>query len=223
MKKSEDSLRRRVAELVADAKRRRAESARDFAANAADAMRRRAEFGPWATELLRSVILPRLRLVESLVPDSRCPDTIEGAGLTLTFNVSRRIPATVTLHIILDLDDDGKVHVRCLPSILPILMEIRPQDELALPLQSLTDASIADFVETGLVRFVDDWLRLQRDPAYRRDNQVPDPVCGMRVDRWNPVGSEEHDGTRWFFCSRACRDRFVADPASFRSPKGSSA
>ena len=35
-----------------------------------------------------------------------------------------------------------------------------------------------------------------------------DPVCGMAVQRERSV-SAEHDGRRWSFCSRGCRDEFL--------------
>jgi Cu+-exporting ATPase len=51
-----------------------------------------------------------------------------------------------------------------------------------------------------------------------------DPVCGMRVDpRAARGGSHEHAGTRYFFCSPRCRERFAADPAHWlaRGPSAS--
>ncbi len=44
-----------------------------------------------------------------------------------------------------------------------------------------------------------------------------DPVCGMRVDRPDAPAAD-HQGQVYRFCSQRCRDRFVADPASFLSP-----
>jgi len=42
-----------------------------------------------------------------------------------------------------------------------------------------------------------------------------DPVCGMRVDTDDAAATAEHDGVVYSFCSEACRDAFVADPAFF--------
>jgi YHS domain-containing protein len=44
---------------------------------------------------------------------------------------------------------------------------------------------------------------------------VTDPVCGMRIDSDDAVATVEHGGTSYHFCSQACHDAFVADPASF--------
>ena len=43
---------------------------------------------------------------------------------------------------------------------------------------------------------------------------VIDPVCGMRIDPDDAVATAERDGTTYYFCSEACRDRFLADPAA---------
>ena len=44
---------------------------------------------------------------------------------------------------------------------------------------------------------------------------VTDPVCGMRIDADDAVATAEHEGKTYYFCSRACHDAFVANPASF--------
>jgi YHS domain-containing protein len=44
---------------------------------------------------------------------------------------------------------------------------------------------------------------------------VTDPVCGMRIDTDDAVATAEHEGQTYYFCSQACHDAFVADPASY--------
>lgn len=43
---------------------------------------------------------------------------------------------------------------------------------------------------------------------------VRDPVCGMEVDTATAI-RVDHGGHAHYFCSEACRDRFVADPAKY--------
>lgn len=45
-----------------------------------------------------------------------------------------------------------------------------------------------------------------------------DPVCGMHVDPVKATHHAEHAGEVFHFCSGRCRERFVADPASFTKP-----
>lgn len=48
-----------------------------------------------------------------------------------------------------------------------------------------------------------------------------DPVCGMHVARTATTPSVTIDGSDYVFCSRKCRDRFIADPAAFAAgPSG---
>jgi Cu+-exporting ATPase len=42
-----------------------------------------------------------------------------------------------------------------------------------------------------------------------------DPVCGMRIDSDEAVGTIEHGGKTFYFCSQACYDAFAANPTSY--------
>src|SRR5918912_4110851 len=42
-----------------------------------------------------------------------------------------------------------------------------------------------------------------------------DPVCGMKVDPDTAAGSYEQDGRTYYFCSKACLNKFRQDPESF--------
>lgn len=44
---------------------------------------------------------------------------------------------------------------------------------------------------------------------------IKDPVCGMRVDEWRALHFIEYHGARYAFCSRRCRERFVAGPEKY--------
>ena len=48
-------------------------------------------------------------------------------------------------------------------------------------------------------------------------SMVTDPVCGMRIDSDDAAATADHEGTTYYFCSEACQDTFVADPASYVS------
>lgn len=41
-----------------------------------------------------------------------------------------------------------------------------------------------------------------------------DPVCGMSIEHDRAV-AQTWNGREWFFCSKGCRDEFLADPAHF--------
>lgn len=44
---------------------------------------------------------------------------------------------------------------------------------------------------------------------------VTDPVCGMRIDTADAVSTAQHEGTTYYFCSRACYDLFLADQGPY--------
>jgi Cu+-exporting ATPase len=45
--------------------------------------------------------------------------------------------------------------------------------------------------------------------------RVRDPVRGMTVEPATAAAHAEHDGTAYFFCSRHCHDRVVAEPSRY--------
>ncbi|MEE4112776.1 MAG: heavy metal translocating P-type ATPase, partial [Desulfobacteraceae bacterium] len=49
-----------------------------------------------------------------------------------------------------------------------------------------------------------------------------DPVCGMEVSDADDAFEYEFRGTRFYFCSRNCRDRFEADPEKYLNPDADS-
>jgi Cu+-exporting ATPase len=42
-----------------------------------------------------------------------------------------------------------------------------------------------------------------------------DVVCGMGVDPVKAADTSEHEGKRYYFCSKECKDRFEANPGQF--------
>ncbi len=44
---------------------------------------------------------------------------------------------------------------------------------------------------------------------------IKDPVCGMEIDPIRAVGSREKDGKTYYFCSKACEQKFDRDPKPF--------
>lgn len=56
-------------------------------------------------------------------------------------------------------------------------------------------------------------FRVEAGPATDQKEElematVRDPVCGMDIDPDSASGTEEFDGTNYYFCSSACLERF---------------
>ena len=47
-----------------------------------------------------------------------------------------------------------------------------------------------------------------------------DPVCGMQVAPQTAAGSEEYQGTRYYFCGLGCQQKFAADAERFLKARG---
>lgn len=41
-----------------------------------------------------------------------------------------------------------------------------------------------------------------------------DPICGMTVEPSTAAGSYEHDGTTYYFCSKGCMQKFIAQTST---------
>jgi P-type Cu+ transporter len=44
---------------------------------------------------------------------------------------------------------------------------------------------------------------------------VEDPVCGMRIESEEAVGTADREGKTYYFCSQTCYDAFQADPSAY--------
>jgi len=44
---------------------------------------------------------------------------------------------------------------------------------------------------------------------------VIDPVCGMQIESGEAAGIAEYEGVTYYFCSKDCRDRFMAKPKGY--------
>jgi P-type Cu+ transporter len=69
------------------------------------------------------------------------------------------------------------------------------------------------------MRRSDDRSNLQAIPG----QAVLDPVCGMTVDPRTAKYRHAHDGASHFFCSATCREKFIADPATYLEPTAKAA
>src|SRR5687767_6781956 len=48
-----------------------------------------------------------------------------------------------------------------------------------------------------------------------KGKSVTDPVCGMTVDPGRAAGKQKHGEETYYFCSRRCMVKFIADPETF--------
>jgi P-type Cu+ transporter len=53
---------------------------------------------------------------------------------------------------------------------------------------------------------------------HHEPDDVLDPVCGMTISPADAVGTLDHRGHTYYFCSESCLEQFRADPAKFVNP-----
>ena len=42
-----------------------------------------------------------------------------------------------------------------------------------------------------------------------------DPICGMDVDEKKPAGTSSYKGKTYYFCAKACKEKFDKSPERF--------
>lgn len=47
------------------------------------------------------------------------------------------------------------------------------------------------------------------------DEQVTDPVCGMKINKADAAATAEYNGTTYYFCSQDCADSFKQSPEDY--------
>ena len=52
-----------------------------------------------------------------------------------------------------------------------------------------------------------------------KENEVHDPVCGMKVEPAKAAGHCSHNGEEYYFCSTHCKEKFEAAPESYTGVK----
>lgn len=45
--------------------------------------------------------------------------------------------------------------------------------------------------------------------------RAKDPVCGMKVKKKEAASTSEHKGKTYYFCARACKEKFEQDPEQY--------
>ena len=55
--------------------------------------------------------------------------------------------------------------------------------------------------------------RIENGP--KEHQMEKDVVCGMQVDPARAAGSSQYGGKTYYFCSKACKAKFDANPSQF--------
>jgi YHS domain-containing protein len=132
------------------------------------------------------------------------------------FGYSERFPVTARLEIGLTHNETmEQLQLRYQLDIRPSFFNYDAHDKFAVPLETVDDTVVGDWVERKLFEFLGSYLAIDRGRDDADDESVTDPVCGMRIRRSAAVASSECKGHPYFFCSAACQCRFDAAPEQY--------
>lgn len=180
---------------------------------------RRLSFEEKAGSLLDHVIQPRLATVAGLFPNASCGDEDSPLTRSCHFQWSDRFPtfASIAFSVEHDLKIE-QIRILSRARMMPRFAPLVEQDRLRLPLQSIEEASVSDWVEERLLEFIDTYLRLD---CKRQDatDFATDPVCGMKLSVTEADSMSSYYGHPYYFCSPGCLKLFEEDPAQYAQVK----
>lgn len=183
-----------------------------------DLDRKSVRFNEIARSLVEQVLLPRLRKAASYFDNGEMapPDERAWNHCIANFKHTEQFPASTRLDLFI-LPDERIENVLVVYdlSIIPIFFQFNGRDTLAISMERVDAAAVADWIDRKLIEFVETYLRLEQVDEYQRENFVTDPVCGMRINRNSAAGQSEYEGARYFFCVEECRRKFETSPEKF--------
>ena len=62
---------------------------------------------------------------------------------------------------------------------------------------------------------LDDGRVMFGDATLETNTTVVDPVCGTELERTDAEAAADYRGTVYYFCSMACKERFIAAPERY--------
>lgn len=181
---------------------------------------RRERFEQLATRLIQSVIRPRLETLAGYFSNANISTKEPTGHCSYWFGYCDRFPASTKLSFAVEHDvrfDNAAICYEA--SMIPMFIKFNEGDRLTLPLDAVSDDSVAEWVEDRLVEFLSAYLRIDRGSDDLDEEAVTDPVCGMRISRSAAAASYSHCGHPYFFCSSHCKERFAQDPAAYVTVK----
>lgn len=210
-----DAFAGQVLAMVASADHERAQRRAEIESEMTGRAEVELRFASFAESLHARVIRPRVERLAACFEGSRLEHfrTPSGIQSRLVFARSERFPANATLTVGVMLDSArGDASLFQSLELVPILFDFDKAARLEVPIDGTIEHDAARWLDERLLGFVRTYLRLEFDPNYQRENQVIDPVCGMRVSAPVCVYRRRHGHREYAFCSEACAAKFTADP-----------
>lgn len=177
---------------------------------------RKLRFDQVAPQLVTEVVRPRLAQLALLFKNASVGDDPSNDRASCWFGYCERFPSSAKIEFAIFPDAPMEnLVVRLEASIFPSYQRFEPHDKLLVSLVKPDEAQVVQWVEDRLLEFLEAYLRIDRGIEELEDEVVTDPVCGMRLGRAKAVATADFRGHQYFFCSAACQQQFLHDPAMF--------
>jgi YHS domain-containing protein len=177
--------------------------------------RHKESFDVFARRVTDVVIRPRMMKLAGFFENSELADldAAVGYGCVCQFHHTTEYPANTTLTICVSADRAaGNALVTYDLEIIPIFFRFKGHDQLVVPMASIDEKTVEDWIERKLVEFTDAYLQLQVVEQYQQSNVVIDPVCGMQINQADAAAHLDYGGRKYYFCVDQCRERFLSAP-----------
>lgn len=177
---------------------------------------RESQFEEASARLLAEVIEPRMRVLAELLAASRLVCRSSQRRCAIFLGYQERFPAHARFEFsIAAAAGLSKLRLDRETYIAPAFLAF---DRFALwecQLDALDVPRVETWVESEIIAFVACLSRFVQESARGEPVPAMDPVCGMRIaiDSASPHG--DYLGHCYYFCSTACRDKFLAEPLAY--------
>lgn len=216
---ADQSFQTRVDEIVTAAARERETRRRALSTEMTGRDALAETFDRAATRAQDRLVQPRVQAIAGHFGNAHVEElrTTAGVHSRCVFGRTDQYPASVTLTAGVLYDPDrGVASVFCRVEVVPQLGEFETGTYHDVSVDALergaADGEVAGFLDAALLRFLQSYLRLEVSPLYQKTTTTRDPVCGMTITAADAGASADHARHRYYFCSTACRDKFVASP-----------
>ena len=92
--------------------------------------------------------------------------------------------------------------------IIPLLMRIKPHDEIEFPLDAIDKEAVAKWIDDRIVDFVRTYFSMGENEIYLKDQMVEDPIAHVRFPKVAAAATLDRQGKKFYFISDETRREF---------------
>ncbi len=219
-----DHLKERIEEKLSVAQEKKKTAYQQQQASNMEVRGKSQRFAQVSQPIVDEVILPRL---EQLVGYFDNAQLVEEPGRSrmnqlVQFQHCKRFPVSAKLSLSVGADRTGEQLVAYYHlEILPVRIAYDRNAEISFLVQEVDRQKLTEWLDDRICTFVDTYLQLEANEVQASEDQVTDPVCGMRIVKQFAAAQVEHEGQTYYFCIEECCRMFVESPGKYLTDSSS--